>query len=188
MKNIINPEKHHTGFVYQIVSNSLNGLDVDKFDYISRDSYVTGIQTKFNYQRLVDHAIVIDNNICYPEQSIGDIIELYSTRYKLHKTVYAHKSAISAQYMIIEIFKYLDKILNLCDSVNDMDKFCTMTDEYILTCINILKQPFVTLQEPQYRALGRAESIITKLNSHKIYPHVLTKVDDKKIEITRKHF
>ena len=106
MKNMINPTSAHTGFVYQIVSNSMNGLDVDKYDYIARDSYVTGIQTNFNCERLVDHIRVINNNICYQEQSIADIIELYTTRYKLHKTVYAHKGVIAAQYMIIEIFKY----------------------------------------------------------------------------------
>lgn len=188
MKNIINPEKHHTGFIYQIVSNSLNGLDVDKFDYIARDSYVTGIQSKFNCQRLIDHVRIIDNNICYPEQSIGDIIELYSTRYKLHKTVYTHKSVISAQYMIIEIFKYLDKIINLSDSVNDMDKFCKMTDEYILTCTITLLQPFIVLPKQQIYAISRAETILTKLNAHQIYPHVITYVNDTKLDINRKQF
>jgi HD superfamily phosphohydrolase len=163
-------------------------LDVDKYDYIARDSYVTGIQSKFNYQRLVKNIKIIQNNICYQEQSIGDIIELYTTRYKLHKTVYTHKAVISAQYMIIEIFKYIDKIIGLADSVNDMDKFCEMTDEYILTCYITLSKPFVNLEKKQLDALVKAENIINKLNSHQLYPHVITHISDNKIDINRKKF
>ena len=186
IKNIINPSNAHSGFIYQIVSNNLNGLDVDKFDYIVRDSYVTGIQSSFNCQRLVEHVRVIDNVICYPEQSVGDIIELYTTRYKLHKNVYSHKSVIAAQFMIIELFKYLDKIINICDSVNNMDLFCKLTDDYILNCSTFFLQYNALLNKNQLIALSKADNIIKKLNSHDIYKHVATYVGKSYIDITRK--
>ncbi|OAF68568.1 Deoxynucleoside triphosphate triphosphohydrolase SAMHD1 [Intoshia linei] len=48
---MINPPKQIIGrdknkhFMYEIVSNSINGIDVDKFDYIMRDSHYVGLST-----------------------------------------------------------------------------------------------------------------------------------------------
>ena len=184
IKSIINPSSSHTGFIYMIVSNYMNGLDVDKYDYIVRDSYVTGLQTKFNFERLVNHIRVIDNIICYQEQAVNDIIELYETRYQLHKNVYSHKGVISAQFMIIEIFKHIDKFIGLSDSIKDMKKFILMTDEYILTCYNMIKPSNKT----DVTTLSKINNIIEKLDSHKLYSHVLTHVSNVKINITKKDF
>ncbi|OUM59807.1 hypothetical protein PIROE2DRAFT_14576 [Piromyces sp. E2] len=40
-------------YVFEIVSNHYNGIDVDRFDYIIRDSYYTGVCTSFNLQRIL---------------------------------------------------------------------------------------------------------------------------------------
>lgn len=188
MKNLINPEKEHQGFIYQIVSNTLNGLDVDKYDYIARDSYVTGLQSNFNCQRLVDSVRVINNDICYQEQAIGDIIELFNIRYKLHKTVYSHKAVISAQYMIVEIFKYLDKLIGLSESVKDMDKFITMTDEFIMTSPHLLSSPSFNLPKNLSNSLQKAKNIISRMESHQLYSHVDTYISNHKIDVTKKQF
>lgn len=188
MKNLIHPTKDHTGFIYQIVSNTLNGLDVDKYDYIQRDSYVTGTPSSFKADRLIGQARIINNNICYPEQAIGDIVELFQTRYKLHKTVYCHKAVISAQYMIIEVMKHLDKAIQLSESVRDMIKFIKCTDEYVLNCHHMLKSDYCKLPEQIETSVNKACNIILKIDSHQLYPHVDTYVSNERIDISRKHF
>ena len=38
-------------FLYQIVCNKVNGIDVDKFDYFARDTYAIGLKFGFDYRR-----------------------------------------------------------------------------------------------------------------------------------------
>lgn len=183
MQNLINPKEVNKGFIYQIVSNYLNGLDVDKYDYLDRDSQILSIGS-FKSQRLIDQIRIINNNICYPEQSVNDILELYNTRYNLHKTVYGHKSVRATQYMITEIFEYLDKVIGITESVNDMNYFCKLTDEYILCCHNILLSKSCLLNDSELNKIQKAKHIIDMLDRHEMYKHVETYIDDHKFSIT----
>jgi HD superfamily phosphohydrolase len=93
--DLINPNKLiHQCYIYQIVSNTLNSLDVDKFDYLNRDSTTLGINISFQADRLINNAKVINNIISYPKQLISDIINLFNTRHSMHRTVYGHKGVI----------------------------------------------------------------------------------------------
>ena len=48
--------------MYDIVANKTNSLDVDKFDYLQRDSKNIGVKTVgFDYQRLINNSRVINN-------------------------------------------------------------------------------------------------------------------------------
>ena len=60
IQDIISPKEHHTQFIYQIVSNNLNSIDVDKFDYISRDFHNIGLKNGFDYSRLLEDVLIID--------------------------------------------------------------------------------------------------------------------------------
>jgi len=183
MKNLINPREEHQGFIYQIVSNNFNGLDVDKYDYLARDSYMIGGRgSQFESQRLVEHIKIINNTICYPEQATSDIIALFNTRYNLHKNVYGHKGVLSAQYMIVEIFGYLDPVIGLYESINDFDKFSIMTDEYILTCHHTLLKGG-GLSSSERENVMKAKEVIDLLDAHKLYAHVDTFVSKEKMDI-----
>ncbi|CAN4124233.1 unnamed protein product [Withania somnifera] len=52
-------------FLYDIVANGRNGIDVDKFDYIERDTRACGLGCNFQFQRLMETMRVIDDEICY---------------------------------------------------------------------------------------------------------------------------
>ena len=40
------------GWLYDIVANGRNGLDVDKFDYLERDSRYTGVKISSDFERI----------------------------------------------------------------------------------------------------------------------------------------
>ena len=46
-------------FYYESVSNKVNGIDVDKFDYLTRDAYHTGIRSSFEKDRLLKLSRVV---------------------------------------------------------------------------------------------------------------------------------
>ena len=45
--------------MYDIVSNKQSGVDVDKFDYIARDSFYLGIDSSFDHSRFIQYAKVV---------------------------------------------------------------------------------------------------------------------------------
>ena len=61
-----------------------------------------------------------------------------------------------------------------------MNKFCDMTDEYIMSCHIILSTPpYVDVLPPEhFQALVKAKHIIEKLDRHDLFPHVYTYISD----------
>ncbi|CAL1533024.1 unnamed protein product, partial [Lymnaea stagnalis] len=89
-------------FLYEIVSNKRNGIDVDKWDYFARDCHHLGIKNNFDYTRYMKFARVIDvenqMQICIRDKELGNLYNMFYTRYTLHKYAYQHrvKCAIEA--------------------------------------------------------------------------------------------
>ena len=132
IKTIIQPPRDRHGPLYQIVANNMNTIDVDKFDYLTRDCKNIGINSNFNYTRLIDELILDDNdNLAYPEDVLSDIYEMFHTRYMMHKKIYNHKSTIAIDNMVLDIFRLIDPVLKLSESVLDMKKFCLINDNTI---------------------------------------------------------
>ena len=116
-------------YLYQIVANKVCSVDVDKIDYIERDSYHLGIRTMTDYQRLITMARVVecDGNfqLAWPEKLQHDILSLFETRYRLHKNVYHHHAVKSAEILVGEI------MTNIIDSLEDKTSL-HMTNDMIV--------------------------------------------------------
>ncbi|KAG9095269.1 hypothetical protein FS749_010778, partial [Ceratobasidium sp. UAMH 11750] len=93
------PEKP---FLFEIVANSRNGIDVDKFDYIQRDTHAVGNKMNDVTSRLIRSARVIDGQICYADKDWYMVSQLFESRFSLHKMIYNHKSAKAVELMIID--------------------------------------------------------------------------------------
>jgi HD superfamily phosphohydrolase len=54
-------------WIFQIVANKEVAIDVDRFDYIQRDSFHIGLtDTNVDYRNLIKEVRVIGDYICYP--------------------------------------------------------------------------------------------------------------------------
>lgn len=159
-----------TNFIFQIISNSLNGLDVDKLDYLYRDSFYLGMGNPYDLQRVISHVQVIGSNICFPEKISYDVYKVFRSRYDLHKQYYTHKTTICIEYMIRDILYNLDPILKISNTIknNQIDKFIELTDYTILDTAKILKEhpPIYQLYKKQ---IDLIQHIINKINTRNIY-------------------
>ena len=106
--DLINPsEELKNNWIYQIVCNKVNDIDVDKIDYILRDSYHIGLPLQGEFSRLISMVKVCnykDNKVLAWNKKLQyEIFLLFSSRYRLHKQVYTHHTVKSFEYLIIYI-------------------------------------------------------------------------------------
>jgi HD superfamily phosphohydrolase len=94
-------------WITQIISDPVAGIDVDKFDYIARDSLHLGIPSSFLARRVILEAKVIDDVLAYSEKHISELNMLYITRYKLHAEVYQHRVTIAIDCELSDIITEL---------------------------------------------------------------------------------
>ena len=182
---LINPkDSTPQNFIFQIVSNSLNGIDVDKLDYLCRDSFYLGLNTGFLFSRVINNVKVIDENICFPEKISYDILKVFRTRYDLHKQFYNHKTVICIEYMIRTILTRLDNILNIIKGVFNqkenplnIDEFCELSDSTIFNATIVIKQftrnhTLFTISSETKSDIKYIDNILKKINNRELYKNI----------------
>lgn len=118
-------------FLLNIVSNAENSIDVDKFDYLMRDSHHSGKQCGFDPHRLMSCCRVVDGILCYQKKEVYDVYELFRTRYSMFKQVYGHQVSKAVEYMLMDAFTLADPYLHISASVSDPAKYVLMTDDVL---------------------------------------------------------
>ena len=131
--DLINPtEKLKDNWIYQIVCNKINDIDVDKIDYILRDSYHIGLPLQGEFSRLISMVKVCNYEnkkvLAWNKKLQYEIFMLFSSRYRLHKQVYTHHTVKSFEYLIIPIIEKLTK--------KNID-FIDFTDAVVLSRLNL---------------------------------------------------
>jgi len=184
IKSLIEPKSYHRGALYQIVANNLNGIDVDKFDYMARDSINLGHRFTFNLERLINEFIIDRNgNIAYPKHCSSDIYELFHTRYMMHKKVYHHKTAQLVDLMISDIFTKIDPIYHISETIDNMEQFCKLTDDSIFFLIQSTINPMplftIDLNPEQLEIVQEANEIYQRILSRNFYKQIAQIIDDE---------
>lgn len=119
-------------WIFQIVSNPINNIDVDKFDYIDRDNRATGLKLNFEYGRLISQAKVFNkSDIFYPKQVKDDIFHMFFVRYRLHRQIYNHKTVKAIELLLVKALNELEKTNKISEYINDPEKMIKLTDCYL---------------------------------------------------------
>ncbi|XP_072093821.1 uncharacterized protein [Arachis hypogaea] len=118
------------GFLYDIVANGRNGIDVDKFDYIARDCRACGLGCNFEFQRLLETMRVLDDEICYRAKEYLSIHKLFSTRADLYRTVYTHPKVKAIELMVVDALVQANDYLEISSHILNPSEYWKFCNEY----------------------------------------------------------
>ncbi|MEI2738822.1 MAG: HD domain-containing protein [Chitinophagaceae bacterium] len=101
--------KHPKKFLYQLVSGQ---LDVDRMDYLNRDSFFTGVaEGVIGYDRILKMLTVKDGNLLVEEKAIYSIEKFLVSRRLMYWQVYLHKTVLSAEMMLVKIIRRAKELI-----------------------------------------------------------------------------
>ncbi|XP_040911755.1 deoxynucleoside triphosphate triphosphohydrolase SAMHD1-like isoform X2 [Toxotes jaculatrix] len=188
--------KQEKSFLYDIVSNKRNGIDVDKFDYLARDCYHLGIKNNFDHRRFFVFARVCEvdgvKQICSREKEVHNLYEMFHARNFLHRRAYQHKVNKIIEVMITDAFLKADpyiqiegsggRMFTLSTSIDDMEAYTKLTDgvfEQILNSSSPKLQDAGQIlnrigTRELYECLGKMTNIFTEESKKKLAEKGLT--------------
>ncbi|KAL0351001.1 UNVERIFIED_CONTAM: Deoxynucleoside triphosphate triphosphohydrolase SAMHD1 [Sesamum radiatum] len=120
-------------FLYDIVANGRNGIDVDKFDYIVRDCRACGLGCNFQFQRLMESMRVLGDEICYRAKDYLTIHKLFATRADLYRTVYTHAKVKAIELMVVDALVSANNYLQIASHIQDPSEYWKLDDTIIKT-------------------------------------------------------
>ena len=144
------------GFLSKLISSQ---LDVDRIDYLKRDSFFTGVaEGSVNAERLLEMMEVVGNGneLAIEAKGIYSVESFLVARRIMYWQVYMHKAVLSAEYMLRNILKrakmlsrerdlfatpalsFFLKNQNPFESDDPnavLDKFCQLDDYDVMTAV-----------------------------------------------------
>ena len=88
-------------FLHQLISGQ---LDVDRMDYLTRDSFFTGVsEGVIGYDRILKMLTVHDGQLMIEEKGLYSVEKFLVARRQMYWQVYLHKTVLAAEKMIVKI-------------------------------------------------------------------------------------
>ncbi|KAI3428522.1 hypothetical protein D9Q98_007345 [Chlorella vulgaris] len=148
---------------FDIVANKRNGLDVDKLDYLKRDSHgAVELTTSDTFSFLYENMRVINGEVCFRTSVRSVVQEVYSARAKLHEFVYTHPVAKAVEYMVTDALLLVADELRILDALRDPERFVNLHDAIILLVEN---------SSSQTPGMQAAQELLRRLRHRDIYKH-----------------
>lgn len=162
--------KRNKKFLYQIISNKDNGIDVDRFDYFLRDGRQLNISSSFDYSRLLEFCRVIEVHgekiICFRNKERHSLYDMFQVRVNLYHKAYCHHVAECIEQMVIDAFVEADrkgykirvsndKVYRLSEAHCHSEALSRMTDHIFYDILYSREEDYEQARELLQRILKR---------------------------------
>jgi len=145
-------------YLHQLVSSQ---LDVDRMDYLNRDSFYTGVsEGVIGYDRILQMLTVHNNELMVEEKGVHSVEKFIIARRLMYWQVYLHKTVLGSEMLLINILKrakelvkkggslfatpslsyFLHRDLTEQDFYNDpvhLERFCELDDTDVMSSIKV---------------------------------------------------
>ena len=112
-------------FLSQLVSSQ---LDVDRLDYLKRDSFFTGVvEGNINPERIISMMNVKNNELVIDAKGISSVEKFLMARIFMYNNVYLHKTSFSAENYLIQVLRRAKELTR-----EGVDLFATTAFKYFL--------------------------------------------------------
>jgi len=90
-------------YLHQLVSSQ---LDVDRMDYLNRDSFYTGVsEGVIGYDRILQMLTVSNNELMVEEKGVHSVEKFIIARRLMYWQVYLHKTVLGTELLLVNILK-----------------------------------------------------------------------------------
>ncbi|TXF77574.1 HD domain-containing protein [Chryseobacterium sp.] len=142
--------KYHRKFFNQLISSQ---LDVDRLDYLKRDSFYTGVsEGNVNTQRIISMMNVADEELVIDAKGIYSVENFLTARMFMYWQVYYHKTSALAEHLLVKILSraktlaaegkdlpasenlkyFLNKNQFTCATEEDIQRFTELDDNDVI--------------------------------------------------------
>ena len=137
---------HPKKYLHQLISGQ---LDVDRMDYLTRDSFFSGVnEGVIGYDRILKMLTVHNGELMVEEKGIYSIEKFLVARRLMYWQVYLHKTVLCAEQMLQRIIKRakqinaaapppLNKLINAPVTKITIEEFCGVDDFDVLVAIKV---------------------------------------------------
>jgi HD superfamily phosphohydrolase len=144
---------YHKPFLHQLISGQ---LDVDRMDYLSRDSFYSGVsEGVIGYDRILKMLVVHEGQLMVEEKGIYSVEKFLVARRQMYWQVYLHKTVLAAEKMLVKIIERVRAIYSATDAqlvtlspidfflgdfngkmdTTALEKFCAVDDHDVMHAI-----------------------------------------------------
>lgn len=117
-------------YMHQIIASQ---LDVDKMDFLLRDSYFTGVEYgQIDVQRLIQAMEVFEGDVAVDKKALSALETFMIARYEMFLNVYYHHSVRAAEIMLRNAMDHVHDVLGLT-TFDGIEDFLKLDDAHVVS-------------------------------------------------------